>query len=330
MDRLTYAAWSRLFGEDNARTLSAANNLANSYRLVGDFRAARRGDEDVRERRSVVLGPEHPYTLFSTSLLGRDLRDAGEYEQSVTLLRGVLEIYQRKWPESGETLNAQANLAVSLRSVGRPGEAAPLLESAFRRLVERFGPTNPDTLACQLSRSANLLFTGEVEHATREMRAVTDAYEQSLGPTHPHTLVCVSNVSAAARFAGDHARARELASRAAVELQRTLGDTHPYTLAAMMNLGSCVMEDGDIEQGTSILRDVAAWMAQTLGPDHPDTLSCEANLALTLREAGEPGVEADLNRVLERLAEVLGGGHPTLARLRSGRLVHRVLDPHPF
>ena len=55
------------FGEDHARTLAAANNLAVSYRLVGDCFTARRTDQETLARRQAVLGPAHPYTLFSAA-----------------------------------------------------------------------------------------------------------------------------------------------------------------------------------------------------------------------------------------------------------------------
>jgi tetratricopeptide (TPR) repeat protein len=331
MEDVTYRAWSEGFGEDHPRTLAALNNLAAAYRAVGNFRDARSRDQDAHERRRVVLGPTHPYTLHSASCLGRDLREAGEYEKSVTLLRSIFDAFREELgPDAAGSLNAQANLAVSLRSAGRAGEAAPLLEEAYERLNDRFGPSSSETVSCRLSRSANLLVAGDTEWATREMQAVTKAYEDSLGATHPHTLVCVSNLSAAARASGDHKRARELAEQASTGFRRTLGLDHPYTLAATMNVASCLVEDGDLARARRPMQEMATQMGKTLGPEHPDTLCCESNLAITLRKLGETGPAADDTLVLDRLAGTIGASHPAVTELREQRLVHRVLDPHPF
>ena len=43
--------------------------------------------------RQVVLGPDHPYTLHSASMLARDMREAGDYAGSVDLLRETYERY---------------------------------------------------------------------------------------------------------------------------------------------------------------------------------------------------------------------------------------------
>ena len=59
--------------------LSAANNLAVDLRLVGDCFRARDIDLDTLSQRERVLGPDHPNTLHSASMLARDLREAGEY-----------------------------------------------------------------------------------------------------------------------------------------------------------------------------------------------------------------------------------------------------------
>lgn len=166
--------------------------------LTGDI------DEDVLERRRIVLGAEHPYALHSQSSLGRDLREAGEYEQSVTMLRTVHSLSREHLcPDAVGTLDAQANLASSLRSAGRADEAAGLLEEAYEKLNGRFGPDNPNTLSCRLNRSANLLAMAEVSKALEEMIAVTKAYQKALGTEHPFSLICVNNQSAAWRQRGE-------------------------------------------------------------------------------------------------------------------------------
>jgi tetratricopeptide (TPR) repeat protein len=333
LDRATHATWSRVFGEDYRRTLFSANNLATTYRLVGEFRSAMQLDQEVYERRRQGMGPRDLYTLHSAQQLARDLREAGEYERSLALLRDVhttLRNDDRLGPEALETLSAQANLAVSLRSVGHGRQAARLLDETYQRMLDRFGPSNEYTLACQLSLAATLVVIGETERATREMSAVTEAYRQSLGETHPHTLVCLNNLSAAMRVAGDVQQARELAATTAEQLSKTLGADHPYALASGMNLAICLADVGEVEQSRDLLQSVATRMAGTLGPDHPDTLSCQTHLAIVLRRLGEPNAAATYVQATERIGKALGVDHPIVVALREGRMMYRVLDPNPY
>jgi tetratricopeptide (TPR) repeat protein/CO dehydrogenase nickel-insertion accessory protein CooC1 len=331
MDEEAYREWVDVFGELHPQTLAAAGNLAVSYRAVGNFRDARIRDEKVYTRLQIVLGVDHPNTLRSASNLGRDLREAGEYEKSVQMIKEVLAtLHQVLGPEAADSLIAQANLAVSLRSAGEPAAAAPLLDDAYDRFQQRFGPSNPDTLACRLSRSANLLATGDLARATAEMEEVTAAYERYLGPTHPHTLVCVTNLSAAASATGDLKRALDLAQRASDGFEQALGGDHPYTLAAAMNLASCHAEVGEVGAAQVRMRQVAARMSTALGADHPDTLCCESHVAITGGWLGQTGSGAEAARTTQRLVETIGRHHPIVQTLQEGKLVHRVLDPHPF
>ncbi|NUT36621.1 MAG: tetratricopeptide repeat protein [Hamadaea sp.] len=330
-DEQTYAIWSLRYGDDNPRTLAALNNLASSYRHMGNFRAARERDEKVYSRRSVVLGEDHPSTLASASNLARDLREGGDYEQSIDLLQQITARYlESRGPDFRWTLNTQANLAVSLRSAGRYEQAGVLLDNAYTRLLETLGSGGPDTIACRHSRAANFLALGDNQLALAELEAVHRTYQESLGPRHPHTLLCVNNLAVAARAAGDRLLARERAQVAADAFDAVLGGDHPYTVAAKINLAVCAAEVGDLEVALAPLQEAAGLLATVLGPEHPDTVRCEANLAIVRGDLGQPGAEAQRTRVLARLVQRLGTAHPAVRALRDGRLLHRIVEPHPF
>jgi tetratricopeptide (TPR) repeat protein len=329
-DLVTYDIWVEHFGEDYGRTLNALNNLAASYRLLGDYRAARKYDTLVYERQRAIPGNERSaIALRAAANLGRDLREAGEYQESVKLLRSAASEYAAVYgPDSRFALNATVNLAVSLRSAGHADEASSLLESAYERLNESSGPGSPDTLACRLSWSLNLLATGDAYRAQTELTAVHDAYEDSLGARHPHTLVCLANMSAIARADNDLPRAHSLAAQADEAIRAVLGPQHPYALAAAMNLAVAIAESGDPDRAAIRMLEVTAHLEEVLGPDHPDTLRGLANVALARRpRGGAVNGEQDLT---ERLSARLGREHPAVVAFGEYRYLHRVLDPHPF
>ena len=100
-------------------------------------------DRLAYERHRVVLGENNHATLISATNYGRDLREAGRYQQSVNLLREVHASYASLLgPEERLTLGAEANLAVSLRVDGNPREAArlpphPAFEPSFASSLTR-------------------------------------------------------------------------------------------------------------------------------------------------------------------------------------------------
>ncbi|MEH0931704.1 FxSxx-COOH system tetratricopeptide repeat protein [Micromonospora sp. CPCC 205558] len=331
-DGKTYKAWREEVGDRHHKTLIAGNNLAHSYRLVGDFRSARTWDEDVLQLRRQVYGQEHPYTLHSAAQLARDLREAGEYVESATTLRPVHEQLaglKEMGSEAGDTLNAQVSLAVSLRCAGQEEEAAELLDAAYPVLEAKFGRDNPETLICRAALVANLLALGKTERAVVEAEQVAMIYGRWLGARHPHTLGALSNFAVAQRAVGQAAQARATAERAATALREVLGPDHPHTLAAEENLGVCLAEEGHRDAAIERLRATADRWVATSEASHPDTLRCRANLDLVLRETvGDQ--EATTIAAVVSLGEVVGVDHPGVRALRDGRLVARIIDPHPF
>ena len=329
-DRATSAAWLDLFGEDHPRTLTARSNLAVSYRLNGDYASAMEIDSAVYDKRRIVLGEQHPNTLISGSAMGRDLREAGEYERSVVLLREVYDATEKALGAgSRAALDAKANLAVSLRSAGQAEAAAELLDEAYEKLLATFRLDSPHTQACLLSRAVNMLAMERTE-AGPELERVRGIYQANLGRTHPHTLVCVNNLAMVSRALDDPARARSQALEAASGLREVLGETHPYTLAAQTNVAICTAEAGDVAGGLELMGPLARRSIEILGADHPDALRSQANEALMGRLLGQTDVEPVINRVRATLASRLGERHPAVDAINQGRLLHRVVDPHPF
>lgn len=330
-DQITHPAYVRELGEEHPRTLTAANNLATAYRLMGNFRAARTLDESIYAKRQAA-DKTHPYTHASATNLGRDHRDAGEYDRALNLLRTVYdEICAARGEDSVEAYLAQANLAVSLRSAGKAAEAMPLLDSAYTHLTNLRGETSPDTLGCRLSRAANLLAMDLNQAADEEMRAVVAAYTRQFGPDHPHTLAAQSNLSATLRALNQLPEARLVAERAATNLVEILSAEHPFTIGARMNQAICLAELDEPGAAQPIMESALEILNRTIGPEHPDSLRVAANLALTIKAKDDSkAATAAVEHAINRLARSLSPQHPTVQALQLGKYAHRIIEPHPF
>ncbi|MET7747731.1 FxSxx-COOH system tetratricopeptide repeat protein [Micromonospora sp. NPDC005367] len=331
LDTETYEIWRAEYGEDNKRTLNALSNLAVSYRLMGKMADAMRLDQEVYEERRRLLGEQDLSTLQSATSLGRDLRDAGHYEKSVELLTHVRDVYAAVMGETSRFVyEADANLAVSLRSAGRIREASDLLEVAYQELVAIVGPDHPETLTCRLSRSVTLLELGDWERAEAETSTVRHAYEQQLGARHPHGLVCLNNHAAAIRASGDLAEARTLARQSLDGLLDVLTAQHPYTVAAQINVAVIEADLHRHTEALELMAGAADLLNDLLGRDHPHTLRCEANRALILRRTHGNEYQSQAEEAISAVAARIGANHPSVLELKRGRLLRRVIDPHPF
>ena len=122
----------------------------------------------------------------------------------------------------------------------------------------------------------------------------------------------------------------ETAREAAEGFGATLGPRHPYTFAALSVLGGLLADAGELDQAEEIEVNVAMDVTDVLRADHPDTLRCRANLLLTRRQRGNPAASAELEQVIDNLAEVLGTGHPHIEQLREGHRLFYTLDAQPF
>ena len=106
------------------RRLEARCALRQLFAAAGDvppcpicrdnhFRRARTRDQELFERNKSINGVDHPRTLGTGTNLGRDMREAGEYQASAELLEEIYRQHDRVFgPTSYRTLSAKANWAV--------------------------------------------------------------------------------------------------------------------------------------------------------------------------------------------------------------------------
>ncbi|MCC9707986.1 FxSxx-COOH system tetratricopeptide repeat protein [Streptomyces sp. MNU76] len=293
LDLRIHLGFRETFGEDHARTLSAANNLAIDLRLAGDSEAARRLTEDIVRRRTALLGPTHPYTLATKGHHARDLRDLGDYRTSAELLREVREGFEQVFnPGVPEVLQADKSLAVSLRKAGRTAEALRITEETWKtyaRYHDRHGSTLPEILACGLNLAADYFATDPEDgpaRAVRQVEEVLDEYQDSFGAEHPFTMYCFNNLAMYHRALGNTEKAEELSRHARDCLAATLGDDHPAVCSAGLNLANAYGDRGLYDHAERSEHQAVEGLRRRFGADHPDVLVGMGNLTITLRDKG--------------------------------------------
>lgn len=333
MDLKTFASFEDQFGPTHPRVLAMANNIAVGHRLLGRYGEALDLDRRTLAVRRTALGERHRWTLYSEAQLGRDLREIGDYQQSITRLEAAREAFGEVVGElAPDTLNATMNLAVSLLAAGRTVEARALIEKSLKGYQSLYhSESNPYFVICKVNYAAVLYASGEVRRARETLREALAVIEDEIGAKQPYPLACVNNLAVYSRKDGESGQAHEYAERAYRGLEETLGAEHPHTRAAAMTLANCLADQGRREEAAALNRATLAILRASLGQDHPDSLRCQVNLGLTLAEPGAGGAGAESAALIEegmrRFAEHVGEDHPDAAELRQGRFADRVLEP---
>ena len=331
-DLETYRSWEENsgFGDEFYGMLNAANNLALSYALTGNYRLALRHDQQTLERRLRVYPRSHPRSLNSGSAVGRDLLEAGRYQDALRMTQDVLtQAHEAYGDDARITLNAYLWVGIAQRCVGQAKEAAANLDKAVDGLGRAFGWESGDALAARLSRALNYLALGRVRDA-REAEEVLATYEYRLGPAHPHSLICRLNIGTAQCLDGDYAAARVNVQLAVDGLESRLGDDHPYTLAAKLMLASVLAWLGELAEAAQLEELVETSRAEGLGPQHPDTVRCHLNRLLTQAALGAPGAAAEREGAVAELSALLGPDHPDVRTAAKQERLLSVIAPQPF
>ena len=332
--RSTYDAWALNsgFGDDYAGTLGAANNLALSSLMNGDFRDALRRDRlTLKQRLSLYGSPGHPVPLESGIAVGRDLVEAGRYREAARTMTEVVALSHASLGDDARlSLNARLGLGIALRCAGDPEQAAAHIDAAVSGLSRGFGQVSSDALAARLSKALNELALGRFTDGRAIAEEVLAAFVGRLRPDHPFALVSRLNVASAMCLEDHYVVARKQAELAADGLTAQLGPDHPYTLAANLVRGSVLASLGSLEDAAMVEEQVVAARTRVLGLQHPDTLRSRANLLLTLRQREINGPAADRQHVIAELAELLGADHPDVIEASANHRLFCVINPQPF
>ncbi|MBL7261349.1 FxSxx-COOH system tetratricopeptide repeat protein [Paractinoplanes lichenicola] len=229
--------WQRTTGPDEPVVLDAANQIANSLSMLGEYEQSRRLNEDILARRQRVLGDDHPDTVRTAGCLAISLHDLGEYEQARRLHEDTLTRMQRVFGgDHPDTLLMTDHLAQSLHMLGDYEQACRLHEDTLTRQQQVLGDDHPDTLFTAGNLAQSLHMLGEYERARRLYADALTRQQRVLGDDHPETLLTAGNLAQSLHALGDYEQARRLHKDTLTRQQRVLGDDHPDTLRTADNL----------------------------------------------------------------------------------------------
>ena len=181
-------------GPDHMNTLSAAVNLINDRRAVGDLTGAEelaRGTYELCQE-SDASGD----LLYATLLnLASVIRIAGRPGEALSYddqtRKGLLRIYGDSHPF---TLASNINYASDLAGCGRLGEAIQVGQATLAKCRQTLGDDHPDTLMAAANLCIDEAAAGDREGADRRLGEVLPRYEETLTREHPEARAAAQGI----------------------------------------------------------------------------------------------------------------------------------------
>ena len=254
--------------------------LAEVYRSIGDHALAFiHADKAVSLRRS-HLGDNHVDYYKALTVRGSVLRD--RIDDLQTALNGLERELGR---DNLATIDAQHELAESLRLARHYDKSIPLFEDAASRRERLLGPEHIETLKSLQGLAAAMQARGTSAAKTRALlieQRVWEGAKRSLGAGHLFTIQVQSNLGGLMSVTGNAEEAEQLLRDAVQRLSDAFGDSHQCVTSAKSNLALALAALGRDTEVEQVFESVLASAGAMKDPQFSDHAVKYANW-LTLR-----------------------------------------------
>jgi serine/threonine protein kinase len=291
---------------------SIRDTLGNTYRHLGDFKAAEMHLERACELHEDQLGLEEKRTLSSMSGLIWVYFSQGSYFKAQQLADKALGTSRRMYREGDKELVGPTNaVAFAYMKTGWYQEAESLylkLLEDYRRLYgEGYGPAFGvlHNLARVYSKQ------GRYKDAEQLYNKVLPTNRRQRGEEHPYTLISMAILARVYAGQGRYGEAERLCRKVLEVEHRVLGEEHLYTLECMSELGCVHIAQKKYHEAESLFDKALEIARRRLREGHPLTLRFVNGLAV-IHTHLKHFIEAEIlfDEALKSRIRELGEDHP--------------------
>jgi len=307
--------WNMAFEEAGHLLYQTAGYLQRSAR----YDQAETLHQQALGIRKKVLGPEHPDTVDSLTMLAWIYYAEGKYSQAKQFSEQALTIRKKVLgPEHPDTASSLSQLAVIYRKQGNYPLAEQFHQQSLEIFIQKKGLESADT-AFGLQNLAGLYRTqrkfAQAESLAQKALAIR---EKILGFEHPDTAFSLTTLAQLYQTQGKYGQAEQLYQRALKIREKILGPEHPSVAFIFNNLARLYQTQGKYGQAEQLYQRALEIYEQTVGSDTADTAFTLDRLAKLYRTQGK-NEQAELlyRRVLEISEKLLGPEHPEIIRYLS-------------
>ncbi len=275
----------RDFGDEDARTATAINNLADSMLALGDYARAEELFRDVLEIDRATIGTGHAnYAIHLNNLAGA-IDAQGRYAEAEAMLRQSLGVTEQavgqNHPDYAITLN---NLAGAVEAQGRLTEAEALYREAIDVDLKTVGKGHPQHTAHKNNLASVLRGQGRLDEAEVLFRQALESSKATIGDDHPNYAIQLSNLAGVLKQLEQYDEAETL-FRQALEIDKaTVGESHINYAIRLNNLGGTVAAQGRHDEAEALMREALGVFEAVLPADHPNLQIMRDNLDRVMRE----------------------------------------------
>jgi tetratricopeptide (TPR) repeat protein len=171
------------------------NNLAGTYRLLGDFQTAEHLFMDAMEIYEDEVGTEHFVYLSALNNLGLVYQDLKRYDEAEHLHRQALAVLEKSGEQTTAFATTLNNLASVAMATGRYGEAENFLERTLAIYEETAGKGSVLYLTGLNNLGAACYTAGDYGRAAERFQEALYLIERVLGQGHPDYARTGKNLS---------------------------------------------------------------------------------------------------------------------------------------
>ena len=208
MRKVVYNARKEILRENHPLTLSALNDIANSYSDLGDYSKALELQKTVYNARKEILGENHPLTLSALNDIANSYSYLGDYSKALELQKTVYNARKKILGESHlSTLYTLHNLAISYADLGDNKKELELYEKVYVISKEILGENHPDTLLVLSNLLVSQILQDETDN--QSIKKSLNAYFENINNLK-RTAFSIKEVSSRRHFLESFSNVYEL------------------------------------------------------------------------------------------------------------------------
>ena len=297
---------------DSAELATACNNVAATYRDLGDHEKALEYALKALGIREKKLPPDHPDLARSYSNVAATYGALGDREKALEYDLKALGIREKKLPPDHPDLaTSYNNVAATYGELGDHERALEYMLKALGIWEKKLPPDHPDLARSYNNVASTYYALGDHEKELEYNLKALGIREKKLPPDHPDLALSYNNVAGTYYAQGDHERALEYMLKALGIWEKKLPPDHPDLATSYNNVAATYGALGDHEKELEYDLKALGIREKKLPPDHPDLATSYNNIGITYASLGEYQWALEyLEKALAIREKKLPAGHP--------------------
>lgn len=318
-------------GPEHSQTLSAMNDLASVYEVLGRRAEATALYEEVLAVRRRLFEPSDDQKLLtSINNMGFILAGQGRHEEAEVLLEEALKRRRRALGETHfQTLSTKNNLATIYVARDELDRAEPLLREVLRERRRQLREHDPKIFRSVANLARLLIQKGAHGEAEALLLPARERATKVLGTHHLMTLDLLASLARLRRAQGRRDLDLRLTRTVFERSREVTGPDSPSTLKAMFKLARSHEFARDFVRAAKVLEELLRLHKRATPRTSSAYLEVYRAIAVIHANLGSwKRARRVLDEGLEFLGEELPDDHPTMLMLRGtlGTVYRRLGD----